>query len=201
MDKKSKEPKISVVIPFHWMRNWQFFLNRCLSSIEKQSFIDYEVILTKAGSMPINTNRAIQCAKGEIIKILYMDDILAEVDSLQKVVDIFQDGIEWLITGCDNNLIPKLTDDIETGNNKLGSPSCLSFRNHFGENLLFDENMSFLLDCDLYKRMSEKYGAPKILEGKHVIMGIGEHQMSNILTNEEKMKEFYYMKKKYGKGV
>ena len=192
------KPKVSIVVPFHWMKNWQFFLTRCLESIEKQTFKDYEVVLIKHSTMPVTSNRVIESAKGEIVKVLYMDDVLADENALQRIVDCFQDDTEWLITGCDNNLSPYWTDDIETGNNKLGSPSCLSFRNHFEDNLMFDEEMSFLLDCDFYKRMYEKYGLPKILEGKNVIMGIGDHQMTNILTDQEKQEEFDYLAKKYG---
>ena len=192
------KPKVSIVVPFHWMKDWQFFLTRCLESIEKQTFKDYEVVLIKHSTMPVTSNRVIESAKGEIVKVLYMDDVLADENALQRIVDCFQDDTEWLITGCDNNLSPYWTDDIETGNNKLGSPSCLSFRNHFEDNLMFDEEMSFLLDCDFYKRMYEKYGLPKILEGKNVIMGIGDHQMTNILTDQEKQEEFDYLAKKYG---
>ena len=193
-----KKPKISIAIPFYaGMKNAQFFMDRCLDSIRYQTFQDYEIIVTEKGKMAENTNEAIRQCSGELIKVLYMDDALADTNSLQKIVDNFSNGTEWLITGCDNNLSPYWTDDIEKGNNKLGSPSCLTFRNHFDDNLMFDEEMSFLLDCDLYRRIYEKYGLPNILEGKNVIMGIGEHQASNILTTEEKLKEFNYMKKKY----
>ena len=111
----------------------------------------------------------------------------------------FEDRDEWMITGCNTNLHPQWTNDIETGNNKLGSPSVFTFRNHFGNNLLFDETMSWLLDCDLYKRMYEKYGEPKILDVKNIIIGQGDHQMTYILTNEEKLAEHNYIQQKYAK--
>ena len=71
-----KNPKVSICIPFHWMENWQFFLTGCLESIEKQTFTDYEIILIKHSTMPVTSNRVIESAKGEIIKVLYMDDWL-----------------------------------------------------------------------------------------------------------------------------
>lgn len=191
------KPKVSIVIPFHWMKNWQFFLTRCLQSIEEQTFKDYEVILSKVGSMPVTSNRVIQEAKGELIKVLYMDDMFSSEYALEDIVTHFDDSDEWMITGCDTNLHPYWTDDIVTGNNHLGSPSCLTFRNHFEDNLLFDERMSWLLDCDLYYRMYEKYGLPKILETKNILMGVGDHQMTNILTDEEKLSEFNLIKEKY----
>lgn len=186
-------PKVSIVVPFHWMKNWQFFLTRCLESIEMQSFKDYEVILTRAGSMPVNTNRAIECARGELIKILYMDDMFTGKDSL----DIMVNGMngEWLIAGTEDNQNPYWTDDIETGNNKLGSPSALMVRS--GRGLLFDERLSWLLDCDLYKRLHDKYGPPTILNGNLVTLGKHDGQMTHILTDEEKLKEHELVKQKY----
>ena len=181
------------------MANWQFFLTRCLESIEKQTFKDYEVILTKAGSMPVNTNRAIQCAKGELIKVLYMDDYFAHENSLQEIVDNFKEEDVWMITGCNTNPHPHWTEDIETGNNKLGSPSCLTFRNNFENNVLFDEALSWLLDCCLYKRMCKKYGLPKLLDTINITIGEHDGQMTYILTDEQKLKEHNYLNIKYGK--
>src|ERR1700677_4323769 len=91
--------KISIVVPFHWMKDWEFFLNRCLKSIEIQSYKDYEIIFMKVGSMPETSNRVIESAKGEIVKILYMDDYLAHEESLQKIVEVFGES-KWLVTGC-----------------------------------------------------------------------------------------------------
>lgn len=192
------KPKVSVVIPFHWMKNWQYFLRMCLESIEMQSFKDYEVILTKAGSMPVNTNRAMKCAKGEVVKVLYMDDWLDSPDYLENLHKAFQDSkVEWVITAAINNREPVWTDDIETGNNKLGSPSVFAFRNR-SDCELFDENLSWLLDCDLYKRMEKRFGKPTILE--NISVGIGEHpgQMTRILTDEQKAEELNYLIEKYG---
>src|SRR3990167_7112030 len=139
-------PKVSIVVPFYWMKNWEILLMSCLRSIEKQFFKDYEVILTKAGSMPVNTNRAIQCAKGEVIKVLYMDDWLDSEYYLFDIDKAFSNPeTNWVITAADTNRSPMRTDNIEMGNNRLGSPSALAFRNNGKDNLLFDENLSWLL--------------------------------------------------------
>lgn len=187
-------PKLSVVIPIHNMKGGAEFLWRSINALTEQTFQDFEIIITKLGSMPVNTNAGLQMARGELIKILYLDDYLAHKNALQDIVDAME-GNQWLITGCDTNLSPYWTGDIITGNNHLGSPSCLTVRND--GHLLFDETMSWLLDCDYYKRMYDKYGAPVILEGEHIIIGQGEHQMTNILTDEEKLSEHNYINKKY----
>jgi len=189
-------PKISICIPIHEMSNGAFFLWRAINSIMEQTFKNYEIIITKEGKMAENTNAGIKKAKGELIKILYLDDYFAKPTALQEIAEAME-GQDWLITGCDTNLEPYITTDIETGNNKLGSPSCLTMRRESA--LLFDERMSWLLDCDLYKRLYEKYGTPKTLYGEYIKIGIGNHQMTNILTDEEKLLEFNLIKEKYDK--
>ena len=191
--KMDKNIKLSIVIPIHDMKGGADFLWASINALMDQSFQDFEIVITKAGKMAENTNAGIKRARGELIKVLYLDDRLAYKDALKDIVEAME-GKEWLITGCSTNFSPHYTDNIETGNNKLGSPSCLTMRNN--KPLLFDEKMSWLLDCDLYKRMYEKYGAPVILEGEHVVMGIGNHQMTNILTDEEKKGEYIYLKTK-----
>lgn len=193
--------KVSICIPFHWMKNWQFFMTRCLESIEKQTFKNYEVVLIKHSTMPVTSNRVIESAKGEIIKVLYLDDWLESKDYLERLFGAFSDKkVEWLITSASNNPKPYWTDDIETGNNKLGSPSALAFRNHsddFG-NEMFDERLSWLLDCHLYKELERNFGKPVILTDVVVGIGIHDGQMSNILTDEQKLVEHNYLKEKYG---
>lgn len=177
------------------MKGGAEFLWRSINMLTKQTFQDFEIIVTQDGKMAENTNSGIKKARGELIKILYLDDMLAHENALQDIVDNFEG--EWMITAVNTNVSPYWTDDITTGNNKLGSPSALTIRNN--NPLLFDETLSWLLDCDYYKRMYEKYGPPKILNGVNVILGIGDHQMTHLLTDEEKLSEYKYMDKKYEK--
>jgi hypothetical protein len=57
--------------------------------------------------------------------------------------------------------------------------------------------MSWLLDCDFYKRMFTKYGEPVIIDGVGVNLGKGDHQMTKILSAETKNAEVNYLRKKY----
>lgn len=200
--------KISIAIPIHNMPNKDFFLSRALNSIHTQTFKDYEVVITEEGSMPVNTNAAMNKSKGELVKILYMDDYLAHPNSLQEIVDNFGDNDHWLATGClhqqtDGDLhedphsphYPEYTQDISTGNNRIGSPSVITLRRE--GMLLFDENLSWLLDADLYKRYYAKYGLPKILNDLNVVIGIGSHQTTHVLSAKQKGFEHEYLNKKY----
>lgn len=203
-------PKISVVIPIHaTMKDGAYFLWRSVQAIMEQSFKDYEIVIVQEGSMPVNSNAGLNKARGELIKILYLDDYLAHPHALQKIVDNFEPEDVWMATGCLHQRTggrdfyedphsphyAEYTEDIHTGNNRLGSPSVVVLRNE--GHLLFDENLSFLLDCDLYKRYYQKFGPPKILDDLNVVIGIHDGQTSNTMPNAEKIEEFKYMQQKY----
>lgn len=196
---KNLLPKISICIPVYDMPNSDFFLKRCLDSIEKQTFTDFEVVITQDGKMAENTNSAIKKAKGELIKILFMDDFLAHENSLQKIVDCFAG--RWLVTGCDNDLnsephLPSWNDQMISGVNTIGSPSVLTIKNE--DPLLFDENMTWLLDCDYYQRMYKKFGVPLFLNDINVTIGVGDHQATNLMGDQVKINEHIMMQQKYG---
>lgn len=193
-------PQISVCVPIHDMPNGDFFLSRLVNSLMGQTFRDFEVIFTKEGKMAPNTNAAIKKARGRIVKVLYMDDYLTHENSLKDIADNFKGG--WLVTGCVHDMgngvmisphIPTFTpDDLD---NFIGSPSVLAFEND--NPLLFDEEMTWLLDHDLYKRLYKRYGMPTVLNDPNVTIGIGAHQVTHILSNEVKLKERDYLNKKH----
>lgn len=195
-------PKISICTPVYQIPKRGEFMSRLIKSLEQQTFTDFEFVVTEEGKMAENTNAAIRQAQGKIIKILYMDDFLAHKNALKNIVDNFKGG--WLVTGCThtdglrrfNEHMPEYTDDIHTGNNKIGSPSVLTFENK--EPLYFDETMTWLLDCDYYKRLHERYGAPTILNDINVVIGVGEHQATHSMPEETMIREHNYLIKKYG---
>ena len=199
----NNNPKISVCVPIHDMTNGDKFLWRLVNSLTSQTFRDWELIITKEGHMAENTNVAIKKARGEIIKILYLDDYLAHPDSLKVIVDNFKGG--WLATGClhDDGIsvgsphFPEWNDDIFTGNNTIGSPSVIAIENN--NPLLFDENMSWMLDVDYYTQLYDRYGEPTLVNDLNVVLGIGSHQMTQILTNDEKLAEYQLINQKYAK--
>lgn len=183
------------------MQNAAFFLERLMASLRIQTFQDFEIVITKDGKMAENTNAAIKKAKGEIVKIMYLDDYLVYPDSLQIMVDDFKGG--WLATGClhddgtglFNHHIPTWNDRINEGANTIGSPSVIMIEND--NPIMFDETMSWLLDCDYYKRLYERYGLPTLIDAPLVAIGVHPGQMTNILTDDQKLAEHKYINKKY----
>ena len=185
--------KLSIATPIYDMPNGDFFLGRLEKSLEEQTFTDFELVVTKEGRMAENTNAAIKKSKGEIVKVLYQDDYLAHKDSLKNIVEAFTSG--WLVTGCEhdnghhfNPHLPEWNDEVPNGKNTIGSPSVLAFENN--EPLLFDERLSWLLDCELYGRLYKRYGMPTILNDINITIGLHAGQMTHKLTDEEKQAEY-----------
>lgn len=218
--------RMTVAIPTHEMVHREFFLTRCLDSLWNQTFQDFDIVVTDNSNddlvesickwygsieyyqnprkgMAQNTNEAIKRSEGGLIKILYMDDFMAHRDALKLIYDNFVG--RWMVTGCIhttdgwdrfNPHIPKYTLDIQNGVNTIGAPSVLTMKNDHP--LLFDEEMTWMLDCDLYKRLYDERGYPTILEDLNVVIGIGNHQTTNILSDELKLKEHEYITNKHG---
>ncbi len=198
-------PKVSLCIPIHDSPNTAFYLSRLLQSIAEQTFKDYEIVITKEGQFAENHNAAIKKAKGEIVQMLQMDDYFACPDALAEIVKGFESGKEWQITACLHNFegqvtaphTPHWTDDIYTGNNRLGSVTTLSMRRD--KALLFEEPLQWLVDCDLYYRLYLKYGVPNILETPNVVIDTRNDRLSHTLTDQLKANEVEYLIQKYGR--
>lgn len=219
--------KLSIALPTSDMRNREYFFGRCLDSLWSQSFQDFEIVVTDncedsgienmckyyggiryfknpRKGMAQNTNEAIKKSSGKLIKILYMDDFMAHDNALREIVHNFEGN--WLVTGCTHQEFgesythsihtPSYSKDIHTGNNTIGSPSVLTIKND--NPLLFDEEMTWLLDADYYKRLYEKYGSPTILRDVNVVIGLHKWQATHTMGEARKVQEYEYITKKYG---
>ena len=224
---------ISVCIPAYEMHGeGSKFLKRSFDVLKEQTFKDFEVVVSdnseddaiknlcreyenilninfvrnpKKG-MAQNTNEAIKIAQGEIIKILFLDDYLANENSLKEIVDNFKG--EWLVTGCEHDSgdgyrekihLPIFSKKIFFGINTIGSPSVLAIKNT--KPISFDKKMTWLLDCDYYARLYKKYGNPTILNTVNVIIGTGEHQTTHHLKRIHRIAENIYLIKKIIKNT
>jgi len=189
------------------MKNGDKFLWKCLDSISKQTFQDYELVITKGPGIAANTNAAIRKARGEIIKVLFMDDFLHNQNSLREIVDNFSEKDHWLVTGCVDYcggvwklpMVPRWHPNVALGDNYIGSPSVLTIRNHHEKTQLFDESLTWVVDCDYYKKMFDRYGPPKVVPNIGVVIVTGDHQATNTICNDEvRNREFLFLQTKYG---
>lgn len=216
--------RVSIVIPIYSMDNATEFLKRNLDSILKQTFKDYEIVIsddspddkleTFLKDYPVkyfknqgkhsnsgNRNSVINGASGELIKCLDQDDYFFDEYSLEKIVHYFTESTWWVVTACThttdgktffNNHFPYYSES----DNTIGAPSVLTFRREIMER--FDEDLYWVLDLDLYKRLFRKYGKPKILNQVNVVIGLHQDQASYKLTEQRKLFEHQLLKQKYG---
>jgi len=169
----------------------------------------FEIVYIKnnqnLGNGPANTNNAIIHADGEIIKIIFQDDFLFEKNALELIVGEFKDDeCNWLVTGCNhtyddgktfvNQMVPYWNPNIPFGSNTISSPSVLSFRNNCP--CLFDEQLTMLMDCEMYYQLYIRYGLPDIISNILTTNRMHSHQISSLYTKDINT-EIAYIKNKY----
>lgn len=195
---------ISIIIPYYPMKNAVPFLMRCLRSIEEQEYRDWEVIITQDGTSPATTNAGVIRAKGDIIKILHMDDFFSSKFSLTEIAEAFTDGVKWIATGCTHTrdgierINPHYAEwnrDIKYGKNTIGAPSVIACRRSCY--IPMDQNLVWVFDCDFYEKMYQKYGEPKLVKSLNVVIGLGSHQATNNITNSRKDAEIELLHARY----
>jgi len=162
----------------------------------------------QVGNSSANLNNAIKYAQGDIIKILFQDDFLYSDSSLEDIKNNFLSNKEksWLIASCGhsndgnnfyNKIIPVFNrQNLLSGINTVSSPSVVSFLNS-GDIIEFDENLVWMMDCDYYVRMEEKFGLPIVLSETNVVNRIWEKQYNNMIPLERKNQETEYIKNKF----
>ena len=157
------------------------------------------------GNGPANTNNTIINADGDIIKIIFQDDFLYQDNALDLIIKEFEDkDCNWLVSGCNhthddgknfsNFMVPYWNDKIATGTNTISSPSVLSFRND--NPCLFDEELTMLMDCEMYYQLYIRYGLPKIITDCLITNRMHQHQISS-LYNKDMWSEIDHVKNKH----
>jgi glycosyltransferase involved in cell wall biosynthesis len=180
--------------------------NVCTSFESRGMDLKYVRNNENRGNSSANINNAILNSTGEIIKVLFQDDFLFHKRSLSHINKIFSlVNISWLVTASCHSLdgknferdyYPKYTDDIMEGNNLISSPSVLSFKRS-DKQILFDEKLVWLMDCDIYKRLYTEHGDPFYLNVINVVNRTWEGQFNNHIPRERKMWEIWYGEQKY----
>lgn len=131
-------------------------------------------------------NNALKYCTGDIIKPMMADDFFVDTYALEKIVNCMKlnSDKKWLVSGCVHcdsihflyrRMIPSYNHDIHRGKNTISSPSVLVMK----QVEFFDENLSMLMDCEMYKRLYVKYSQPVILEDALVCNRVHESQMQH----------------------
>lgn len=170
------------------------------------SSLKYKRYSENYGNGVANLNNALKEAEGGIIKIMFQDDFMFDRRCLEKFNEAFKnENTKWVVCGCnhtrdgvnfDRFMVPTWNDKLLEGVNTISSPSVLAFRNK--NVVLFDENLTMLMDVAYYYRMNERYGLPVVIEDCLITNRQHDGQISsNYKGNLEE--EIKYCKEKYAK--
>lgn len=156
-------------------------------------------------SSSANLNYAFKNATGEYTKILFQDDFLTVDNALSLIHTALQKSSSpWLVCGSsksrngvtlEETMVPRYHEEISLGHNTISSPSVLALKSEAW--LEFDENLIWLMDCELYGRLGKKYGPPTVLVENLVANGVGRHQLTESGVSDLRKKiEFFFVKLK-----
>ena len=181
--------------------------NKVLKACEEYSDVIeilYATNTDKLGNISANTNNALRYANGEIKKVLFSDDFILTKNLVEELDKAFTDDVKWAVTGFAHTIdngqthynpkVPEYNDRLLEGINTLSSPSILALRGDLDE--YFDEDLTMLMDCDMYYRLYKYHGDPAVLMDFHI--SNREHPNQTQRTYEHLLpKEIEYLKKKH----
>jgi len=184
--------------------------NLCDLWNEPSSLLNIKYIRNNKGRGKIapNLNNAITFSEGKYIKILFQDDFLYNIDSLEilhKAI-VNNNPKYWIVTSCVHTddgenmydlMVPKYNQEIYLGNNTISCPTVLTIKN--SNPFKFDETLNWLVDVDYYKKCYDKYGNPLIVEDICAVNRNSKIRTTNMTTEKEKEFEFYKMLERYGR--
>jgi glycosyltransferase involved in cell wall biosynthesis len=227
--------KISICIPtYEYYGDGVAFLTQLFDSINNQTYRNFNVVISdhsitnvievlcneyrnkfeiiyiknndNLGNGSHNTNNAIKNSDGDIIKIMFQDDFFINNDSLDKIVQSFNNNnCGWAVNGsnrtndgviCSGVMTPRWNENILSGVNTISSPSVLSFKKD--SNCFFDENLVMLMDCEMYYQLYLKYGLPIVISDVLICNRIHKNQISSLYRNDVH-KEISYVRNKHNK--
>ena len=160
------------------------------------------------GIISPNINEAMKKCDGNWIKILFQDDFLYDEHSLKNQYEFItnKENLIWFVTeffhtadgvNLFNHYYPRWNDLIWTGLNTMGCPSGITIKNE--DLMFFDEDLNWLMDCDYYKKMFDKFGEPDILNKITVVNRTSGSRLTNTLGQEIKDRESVIVHKRYEK--
>lgn len=182
------------------------------SSIEKECKqfkklrIKYFKNESKIKNFSANCNNGILHSENDFIKPMCQDDFFVREDAVELFL---KNKSSWAASGCIhydetnknfyNPLFPFYQDDIIKGINTISSPSSIAFIK--SNDVLFDEQLSWFMDCELYYRL-QKRGELNIISEILIGNRCWKGQVSNtLITDELVVGEKNHINKKYDKAI
>ncbi|MGV1905406.1 glycosyltransferase family 2 protein [Agrobacterium cavarae] len=152
-----------------------------------------------------NVNNAIRHSRGDIVKILFQDDLLIDENAIDKIQSAFRsDTGSWLISGCmhtadgvvfKRRFEPRYHSGIYLGRNTISSPSVLALRKE--RIRFFDESLIWLMDVDYYKQCYDAFGDPLIINDPLIANRLHAAQVTNGVRKNVMLDEVRRVRAKY----
>jgi len=188
-------------------RNKELIISDDLADVKVRSLCEemaaqgLRIVYTVSASPGISTNlnHGIGNANGGIVKILFQDDFFTTKYALSIIwLQLLFSNRSWHLSGSthfnqidsefSNIIRPKISNELLEGKNYISSPSVVSFKRE--SKIEFDENLTYLMDCEWYLRMSHNFGFPifgkKVLIANRLHGGQATHWAKNQLEEESK---------------
>ena len=233
------EIKVSVVIPcYEYGGKGVRYLSDMFRTISQQTLKEVEVIVTDQsvdteiedfcndnifdlnivyfrdeehrGDVATNMNIGMDLAKGEVVKMMFMDDYFYTKDALEKTYNSLVNSDKmWLVCGTnhtrddgrtvDTFLMPRWNDNMlrARGNNTMSGVAVISYKNK-DMDVRWDPKTCMLLDIDFYYSLRTKYGDCYYLNDCLMTQRVNKDALSSTISDEEVQKEFEYCRKKHG---
>lgn len=177
-------PRIQVVVADHSSGDE---IERMCDAWHERLDVKYVRNPHRRGSSSANANAAITHSDGSLIKVLCQDDYLIDSYAIERTVAAFANvSAAWLISsymevsersGASRRHEPSLNRDLST-RNTLGTHSALTLR-AIAASELFDEKLIWLMDCEYYRRLYDRFGPPILLHEPTVAQSLWEGQVTH----------------------
>jgi hypothetical protein len=151
-------------------------------AMPNQKGLNLRFLKSEARGAAENLNFAVSNSSARYTKILFQDDFLAHDKALEESVSALStSGKKWSVIGSRDweqasntffkPVIPKYTERLDRGINKIGAPSVVTFETECF--IPFDNRLHYMFDCDWYLSMAHNFGKP--VEIKNVGVTIRRH--------------------------
>lgn len=206
--KKQSYGNIEIVISDHSKNDEieNFVKNIVGEFANRQTQILYYRYTEKHGNSSANMNNAIKKSSGQVIKPMFQDDFFCNNECIYDIVKSLLDrpADSWGAIGfihTDDRIgryygdqIPYFNKQILSGNNTMGCPTVIFFKK---SDLLFDENLIWLMDCEFYYNLRKTFGNPIIIKKTGVAIRVWEQSVSYGVSEEVKHIEEKYVLNKH----
>ncbi|MCE7530500.1 glycosyltransferase family 2 protein [Polynucleobacter sp. IMCC 29146] len=159
------------------------------------------------GSISANTNFAIEQCTGDYVKILFQDDLLVETNYLETITTLLlKNPVDFILTGASHTsngidffdtMTPKRNEFILFGENTISSPSTLTIRQSFIQEIRFDDHLKLLMDCDFYHQLFSSHHTYLLVPEIHIANGVWPGQTHSNLNGITVIQEVTYLLLKY----